>query len=89
MCHAHKRSATEVTKYGIGIGTDGAPGACAPPPPSFHELLYKLLTTLYVVSNYAPPIKVFLMPLSNLNLFTFFEASIQSLRRNVENVSFN
>ena len=30
-------------------------------PPSFHELLYKLLTTLYVVSNCAPlPIKSFL-----------------------------
>ena len=28
-----------------------------PPPPSFHKLLYKLLTTLDVVSNCAPPIK--------------------------------
>ena len=35
----------------------GAPGACAPPS-KFHKLLYKLLTTLYVVSDCAPlPIK--------------------------------
>ena len=38
------------------LGTGGAPGACVPPP-SFHKLLYKLLTTLCVVSNCAPPIK--------------------------------
>ena len=37
----------------IGVETGGAPGACA--PPSFHKLLYKLLTTLCVVSNCAPP----------------------------------
>ena len=43
-----------VAYIGIGPG-GGAPGACT--PPSFHKLLYKLLTTLYVVSNCAPPIK--------------------------------
>ena len=40
----------------IGIGTGGggkAPGAYA--PPSFHKLLYKLLTTLCVVINCASP----------------------------------
>ena len=40
----------------IGVGTGGkggAPGACA--PPKFHKLLYKLLTTLCVVSDCAPP----------------------------------
>ena len=31
MCHAHKKNATEVTKYGVGVGTEGAPGACVPP----------------------------------------------------------
>ena len=40
--------------YSIGIGTAGALGAYA--PPSFHKLLYELLTTLCVVSNCAPAI---------------------------------
>ena len=43
----------------IGVGTGGAPGACAP------MLLYKFLTTLCVVSDCAPPPnqKVFPTPL--------------------------
>ena len=45
-----------------GGGGGGAPGACA--LPKFHELLHKLLTTLYVVSDCAPPNqKVFPTPL--------------------------
>ena len=36
----------------IGVGTRGAPEACA--PPSFHTLLYTLLTTLCVVSTVPP-----------------------------------
>ena len=42
------------TPIGEGTGGGGAPRACA--LPSFHKLLYKLLTTLCVVSNCAPPI---------------------------------
>ena len=38
----------------IGVGTGGTGGMC---PPKFHKLLYKLLTTLCVVSDCAPPIK--------------------------------
>ena len=43
-----------ITMHDIGVGTRGAPHV---PPPKFHKLLYKLLTTLHVVSNCAPPIK--------------------------------
>ena len=39
----------------IGVGTGGGTGGMC--PPKFHKLLYKLLTTLYVVSDCAPPIK--------------------------------
>ena len=40
--------------WGGGGGTEGM---CPPPPPtpSFHKLLYKLLTTLCVVSRVTPP----------------------------------
>ena len=44
------------TSIGVGTGGGGTGGMC---PPKFHKLLYKLLTTLCVVSDCAPPIKVF------------------------------
>ena len=52
----------------IGVGTGvggggggGAPGLCA--PPSFHKLLYKLLTTLCAAQTMPPQSKVFPTPL--------------------------
>ena len=44
----------------IGVGSRGGGGGGTGrvlPPPSFHKLLYKLLTTLCVVSNWAPQSK--------------------------------
>ena len=38
-------------------GGGGGHRGHVPPPPMFHKLLYKLLTTLCVVSDCAPPIK--------------------------------
>ena len=46
---------SKLTSDCIGVGTVGALGACA--PPKFHKLVYKLLTTLYVVSGCAPQSK--------------------------------
>ena len=46
----------------IGIGIGVAPGVRAPPP-MFYKLLYKLLTTLCVVSDCVPPIKKSLLRL--------------------------
>ena len=49
---------------GVGIGEGGGTGGMC--PPKFHKLLYKLLTTLCVVSDCVcpPNQKVFPMPLN-------------------------
>ena len=47
-----KQHTAYLCHYTVHIGV-GTVGECA--PPSFHKLLYKLLTTLCVVSNCAPP----------------------------------
>ena len=45
------------TAKNIGVGTGGGGGHRGHVPPVFYKLLYKLLTTLCVVSDCAPQIK--------------------------------
>ena len=57
--------------YCIGVGTGGGTGGMC--PPMFHKLLYKLLTTLCVVSDCAPPIKKSFLRLCIAYMCTFLD----------------
>ena len=53
MNNGVSQSTTQLSYIGVGTrGGEGTRGMC---PPMFHKLLYKLLTTLCVVSDCAPP----------------------------------
>ena len=74
MCMCHRRR-----------NRGGTGGMC---PPIFHKLLYKLLTTLYVVSDCAPPNqKVFPTPLCVYSVITnSYRKSGQDMEQNLSSV---